>query len=120
MTFKRRWITLIAAGSQKTMDQAPLPQQGSAFSTLQEKSMNVAELIYQHSLQLPESAAQEALVFIQDLATRYAITTVASPLRGANDTEAFLADIADDLSADFPDEITDADLGIDIRREALD
>ncbi|MDO9268128.1 MAG: DUF2281 domain-containing protein [Methylobacter sp.] len=34
--------------------------------------MNLAETIYQHSLNLPESAAREALDFIEFLEQRYA------------------------------------------------
>ena len=37
-----------------------------------------------------------------------------------NDTEAFLAAIAGGLSEDFPDDISDEDLGVDARRETLD
>jgi hypothetical protein len=38
--------------------------------------MNLAETIYQHSLHLPEPAAQEALDFIQTLEKRYGVKVV--------------------------------------------
>lgn len=75
--------------------------------------MNLAETIYQHSLNLPETAAREALDFIEFLEQRYAPVP-------ENDTEAFLTAIAGGLSEDFPDDINDDDLGGDVQREALD
>ncbi|WP_340124147.1 DUF2281 domain-containing protein [Methylobacter svalbardensis] len=80
--------------------------------------MNLAESIYQHSLNLPEIAAREALDFIEFLEQRYA--PVPSNIKQQNDTEAFLAAIAGGLSEDFPDDISDKDLGVDALREALD
>lgn len=77
--------------------------------------MTLAEAIYRHSLNLPENAAREALDFIEFLEQRYAPTPA-----GTNDTEAFLAAIAGGLSEDFPDDISDAGLGVDAQREALD
>lgn len=80
--------------------------------------MNLAETIYRHSLNLPETAAREALDFIEFLEQRYSAT---QPLtKQKNDTEAFLAALAGGLSEDFPDDISDADLGTDIPRETLD
>lgn len=80
--------------------------------------MNLAETIYQHSLNLPETAAREALDFIEFLEQRYA--SVPANIKQQNDTEAFLAAIAGGLSEDFPDDISDADLGVDVQRESLD
>jgi len=80
--------------------------------------MNLAETIYQHSLNLPETAAREALDFIEFLEQRYA--PVPADTKQQNDTEAFLAAIAGGLSKDFPDDINDEDLGVDVQREALD
>ncbi|MFO1431261.1 MAG: DUF2281 domain-containing protein [Candidatus Competibacteraceae bacterium] len=80
--------------------------------------MTLAETIYQHSLQLPEPAAREALAFIQNLEKRYGIVPTAS--KALDDTEAFLAAVAGTLGDDFPDDITDTDLGVDAPREALD
>lgn len=79
--------------------------------------MNLAEAIYQHSLNLPEIAAREALDFIEFLEQRYAPIPAN---KHQNDTEAFLAAIAGGLSEDFPDDISDDDLGVDVQREALD
>ena len=79
--------------------------------------MTLPETIYQHSLRLPEAAAQEALTFIWQLEQRYC-TDPAPPTPG--DTEAFLAAIVGTLGDDFPDDITDADLGTDAPRETLD
>ena len=80
--------------------------------------MNLAESIYQHSLNLPEIAAREALDFIEFLEQRYA--PVPNNIKQQNDTEAFLAAIAGGLSEDFPDDISDKDLGVDTLREELD
>ena len=80
--------------------------------------MNLAETIYQHSLNLPETAAREALDFIEFLEQRYA-PIPASKIQH-NDTEAFLAAISGGLSDDFPDDISDEDLDVDALREALD
>lgn len=80
--------------------------------------MNLAETIYQHSLNLPETAACEALDFIEFLEQRYA--PVPADTKQQNDTEAFLTAIAGGLSEDFPDDISDDDLGDDVQREALD
>jgi hypothetical protein len=80
--------------------------------------MNLAETIYQHSLNLPESAAREALDFIEFLEQRY--VPLASAPTSRNDTEAFLSALAGGLSEDFPDDISDDDLGVDAPREALD
>ncbi|MBL8252359.1 MAG: DUF2281 domain-containing protein [Candidatus Competibacter sp.] len=80
--------------------------------------MTLAETIYQHSRQLPEPAAREVLAFIKNVEKRYGVlpTTPAA----ANDTEAFLAAVAGTLGDDFPDDVTDEDLGVDAPREALD
>lgn len=77
--------------------------------------MTIAENIYQHSRRLPEQAAREALDFIQFLEQRYA-TKVAR----TEDTELFLAAIAGKLSDDFPDDISDDDLGTDAPRAELE
>lgn len=79
--------------------------------------MSLAEIIYQHSLNLPEPIAKEALDFIVFLERRYGIGKKnASTL----DTEAFIAAVTGGLSDDFPDDISDDDLGGDIPREELD
>ncbi len=80
--------------------------------------MNLAETIYQHSLNLPETAAREALDFIEFLDQRYAPKPANT--KQQNDTEAFLAAIAGGLSEDFPDDISDEGLGVDALRETLD
>ncbi|EIC27854.1 DUF2281 domain-containing protein [Methylomicrobium album] len=78
--------------------------------------MSLAETIYQHSLNLPESVAKEALDFIVFLEQRYGIKKKTDL---ASDTEAFLAAVTGGLSDDFPDDITDEDLGSDIPRQEL-
>lgn len=78
--------------------------------------MSLAENIYHHSRKLPEQAAREALDFIQFLEQRYA-GKAASHLE---DTESFLAAVAGTLGDDFPDDITDDDLGTDAPRRELD
>lgn len=80
--------------------------------------MNLAETIYQHSLNLPETAAREALDFIEFLEQRYAL--ILANTKQKNDTEAFLTAIAGGLSKDFPDDINDDDLSVDVQREALE
>ena len=80
--------------------------------------MNLAEIIYQCCLKLPETAAREALDFTEFLEQRYAPKSANT--KQQNDTEAFLAAIAGGLSEDFPDDISDDDLGVDALREALD
>ena len=79
--------------------------------------MTLAETIYRHSLNLPEPIAKEALDFIVFLEQRYGIGQKAE---ASNDTEAFLAAVAGGLSEDFPDDITEVDLGRDSLREDLD
>jgi hypothetical protein len=66
--------------------------------------MTLAETIYQHSLNLPEPIAKEALDFIVFLEQRYGIKKKTDLVR---DTEAFLAAVIGGLSDDFPDDITD-------------
>ena len=76
--------------------------------------MSLAENIYHHSRKLPEQAAHEALDFILFLEQRYADKS-SSPT-SAKDTESFLAAVAGTLGDDFPDDITDDDLGTDAPR----
>lgn len=80
--------------------------------------MSLAENIYHHSRRLPEQAAREALDFIQFLEQRYVGKAIlpAQP----KDTETFLAAIAGTLNDEFPDDITDDDLGTDTPRHELD
>jgi len=61
---------------------------------------------------------REALDFIEFLEHRYSLV----PAIGAvpDDTEAFLKAVAGTLGDDFPDDITDEDLGVDSPRETLD
>lgn len=78
--------------------------------------MTLAEQIYQHSRKLPEQAAREALDFIEFLERRYSAKAVTP----SGDTDTFLAAVAGKLSDDFPDDITDDDLGADVPRRKLD
>ncbi len=79
--------------------------------------MSLAENIYHHSRRLPEQAAREALDFIQFLEQRY---TGKSKLPSrTDDTESFLAAVTETLSDDFPDDVTDDDLGTDVPRHEL-
>jgi hypothetical protein len=80
--------------------------------------MSLAETIYHHSQNLPEQAAREVLDFIEFLEQRYTKGSSLSPSSGS--TESFLAAVAGTLSDDFPDDITDNDLGTDAPREKLD
>ena len=80
--------------------------------------MSLAERIYQHSRQLPDHLAQEALDFIEFLEQRHGVTQ-ANP-KASGDTERFLAAISPGFSDDFPDDISDKDLGIDVPRQGLD
>lgn len=78
--------------------------------------MSLSEVIYQHSLNLPEAVAKEALDFIVFLEQRYGIK---NPPKVSSDTEAFLQAVAGGLSGDFPDDINDDDLGNDVPRMKL-
>jgi len=83
--------------------------------------MTLADRIYQHSLHLPEPAAREVLWFIQTLEKRHQVDAAQrSADAHPNETETFLQAVAGTLEADFPDDITDEDLGIDQRREGMD
>jgi hypothetical protein len=79
--------------------------------------MSLSDTIYQHSLNLPEAVAKEALDFIFFLEQRYGIKN--TPIV-STDTEAFLQAVACGLSEDFPDDISDDDLGTDVMRQELD
>lgn len=84
--------------------------------------MNYAQTIYQRSLQLPDTAAQEALDFIDFLLQRYAPATARTPRHGdapEQDTVAFLRAVAGGWGDDFPDDIDDTDLGTDVPRDPL-
>jgi hypothetical protein len=84
--------------------------------------MNYAQTIYQRSLTLPEAAAREALDFIEFLARRYGSPTSSGwvqPHHAAPSTEHFLAAIAGGLSADFPDDIPESSLTMDVPRDAF-
>lgn len=78
--------------------------------------MSLSDTIYQHSLNLPEAVAKEALDFIVFLEQRYGIKTTPTV---SSDTEAFLQAVAGGLSEDFPDDISDDDLGNDVPRQEL-
>ncbi|MDD2721805.1 MAG: DUF2281 domain-containing protein [Gallionella sp.] len=56
--------------------------------------MTLAEAIYQHSLNLPESAAHEALDFIQFLEQRYGVANEASTQSSNGKRERALAKLA--------------------------
>ena len=80
--------------------------------------MTIAEIIYAHSRRLPDQAAREALTYIEFLEER---DGARSPPEGEqDDTETFLEAVAGGLSADFPDDIADVDLGKDTPRQDLD
>lgn len=87
--------------------------------------MNLAQQIYQHSLNLPEVAAREALDFIEFLEIRYQSdysvkhASLSSLVEPKSWKERVLA-VAGTLSDDFPDDIDDSDLGEDVAREELD
>ena len=78
--------------------------------------MSLSDTIYQHSLNLPEAVAKEVLDFIVFLEQCYGIKTVPTV---STDTEAFLQSISGGLSEDFPDDISDDDLGNDVPRQEL-
>lgn len=76
--------------------------------------MSLAENIYHHSRQLPEQVAREALDFTEFMKQRYVGKSIV--LARNNDTESFLAAVAGILGDDFPDDISDDDLGADTPR----
>ena len=77
--------------------------------------MTLAETIYQHSLNLPEPAAREVLDFIECLEQRYA-----KKMTPVDPWEKQVRSLAGTLSDDFPDDIDDSDLGVDVPRQELD
>ena len=79
--------------------------------------MNLPETIYAHAQALPADLQRETLDFISYLEQRYRITPP-SPSRLS--TEAFIEHFAGSIGDDFPDDIDDADLAIDIPREPLE
>ncbi|MFC4487364.1 MULTISPECIES: DUF2281 domain-containing protein [Tepidiphilus] len=82
--------------------------------------MNLSELIFEHAKRLPPQLQQETLDFISWIERRHGIY-VSNPARAAAQrTESFLAKIAGCLGEDFPDDIDDADLGVDVPRESLE
>jgi hypothetical protein len=76
--------------------------------------VNLADTIYQRSLNLPEYRARQVLDFIEFLEQRYPSN------KSKSDTEIFPASLVGGLSKDFPDDINDDDLGVDVPRESLD
>lgn len=72
--------------------------------------MTLAETIYQHSLNLPEVAAKEALDFIEFLEQRHALKRPKSALD--TEWEKKVRSLAGSLGDDFPDDIDDSDLGL--------
>jgi hypothetical protein len=80
--------------------------------------MSLAELIYQHSRRLPDHIAREALDFIEFLEQRHGVANSDDGV--FDDTEKFLRAISPGFSDEFPDDITDDDLGVDGPRQGLD
>ena len=78
--------------------------------------MSIAEMIYAHSLRLPEQGAREALTYVQLLEQRYGVQVPSE----VDDTEAFIAAVAGGVGADFPDDIAEDDLPRDAPRGDLD
>ena len=79
--------------------------------------MNLPETIYAHAQALPADLQRETLDFISYLEQRYRIT---SPIPSRLSTEAFIERFAGSVGNDFPDDINDADLAVDIAREPLE
>lgn len=79
--------------------------------------MNLLETIYVHAKALPAELQRETLDFIEYLEQRY---RVAPPSQQNTDTEGFITRFAGSLGADFPDDISDADMGVDAPRESLE
>jgi hypothetical protein len=79
-------------------------------------------LVKIRSVQTPQngqfSIGANTLDFIEFLEQRYA--PIPTKTKKQNDTEAFLSAIAGGLSEDFPDDISNENLGVDALREALD
>ncbi|HHW75923.1 MAG TPA: DUF2281 domain-containing protein [Xanthomonadaceae bacterium] len=79
--------------------------------------MNLPDTIYAHARALPADLQRETLDFISYLEQRYRITP-SIPNRFS--TEAFIEHFAGSIGNDFPDDIDDADLAVDITREPLE
>lgn len=78
--------------------------------------MNLPDTIYAHAKALPPDLQREALDFIAWLEQRYATRATTAAAVG---TELFLQQVAGGLLQDFPDDISDIDLGTDAQREGL-
>jgi len=81
--------------------------------------MTLAETIQTHVQALPPTLQRETLDFITWLEARYGIPAPAVAGSPDSDTEAFIARHVGALSADFPDDIDDSDLGEDTPRDSL-
>lgn len=79
--------------------------------------MNLPDTIYAHARALPVDLQRETLDFISYLEQRYRITP---PIPRRLSTEAFIERFAGSVGNDFPDDINDADLMVDIPRESLE
>jgi len=79
--------------------------------------MNLPDTIYAHARALPVDLQRETLDFISYLEQRYRITP---PIPRRLSTEAFIERFAGSVGNDFPDDINDADLAVDITREPLE
>lgn len=80
--------------------------------------MTLAETIQAHVQVLPPTLQRETLDFIEFLEQRYSLAPAIGTV--PDDTEAFLKAVVGTLGYDFPDDITDEDLGKDSPRESLD
>lgn len=78
----------------------------------------LTETIQTHIQALPPVLQREALDFIEFLEQRY--RKVQTTSNAPDDTEAFLAAVAGTWGDDFPNDITNDDLGVDAPREAMD
>jgi hypothetical protein len=78
--------------------------------------MNLPETIYTHVRGLPADLQRETLDFVGFLEVRYGLAPATPRLT----MQAFIERFAGSLGDDFPDDIDDADLGVDVPRESLE
>ncbi|MHB8763423.1 MAG: DUF2281 domain-containing protein [Deferrisomatales bacterium] len=82
--------------------------------------MNLAEEIQAHVQVLPPMLQKETLDFIGYLEGRYGIAPPVVPASASSTTEEFINRHAGVLGDDFPDDIDDSDLGVDVPRDSLE
>jgi hypothetical protein len=80
--------------------------------------MNIAQTLQTHIQALPTSFQAEVLDFVEYLEKKHGVG-LAAQADDNGQTEAFIARMAHSLGDDFPDDISDMDLGEDSAKDTL-